>query len=110
VTGIEIIEWAVRKCKEEKLPPSDNAIVRMIRYHLIDVNDVLKRHVTGTSSQTTENGLRDVGTVTRANRSAEGSVATGVPEMDAIEAAALVETKERKELWRKFRGLGGTHD
>jgi hypothetical protein len=39
VTGLEIIEWAVRKCRENKVPPSDNAIVRMIRYHLIDVND-----------------------------------------------------------------------
>jgi hypothetical protein len=33
----------------------------------------------------------------------------GVHNMDAIEEAALVETREVKELWRKFRGIGGTH-
>lgn len=40
MTGIEIIEWAVRKCAEEKIPPTDSAIVRMLRYHLIDSVDV----------------------------------------------------------------------
>lgn len=41
MTGIEIIEWAVRRCELEKVPPTDSAIVRMIRFHLIDVNDAL---------------------------------------------------------------------
>jgi len=39
MTGIEILEWAVKRCWIEKVPPTDSAIVRMIRYHLIDVND-----------------------------------------------------------------------
>ena len=43
MTGIEILEWAVRKCTEENVPPTDNAIVRMIRFHLIDVDDARKR-------------------------------------------------------------------
>jgi len=33
MTGPEIIEWAVKLCQKEKIPPTDSAIVRMIRYH-----------------------------------------------------------------------------
>jgi len=43
MTGLEIIAWAVKKCQEEKVPPDDGAIVRMIRYHLIDVDDARLR-------------------------------------------------------------------
>jgi len=39
MSGIEIIQWAVKRCDKEKVPPTDSAIVRMIRFHLIDVND-----------------------------------------------------------------------
>lgn len=43
MTGIEIIEWAVKKCAQEKIPPTDSAIVRILRYHLIDIDDVRQR-------------------------------------------------------------------
>ena len=44
LSGIEIIEWAVKRCEREKVPPTDNAIVRMIRFHLIDVSDAERQH------------------------------------------------------------------
>lgn len=43
MTGIEIIAWAYDKCVEQKLPPTDSAMIRMIRFHLIDVQDAEKK-------------------------------------------------------------------
>lgn len=51
MSGIEIIEWAVMKCCEEGVPPTDCAIVRMIRFHLIDVNDAKVRAGAGSSTK-----------------------------------------------------------
>ena len=49
MSGLEILSWAVRKCNEEKIPPTDSALVRMIRFHLIDVNDAQPRKMGGSN-------------------------------------------------------------
>ena len=31
MSGPEIIEWALAKCQQNKLPPTDSAMIRMLR-------------------------------------------------------------------------------
>ncbi len=33
MSGFEIIDWAVKKCEKAGLPPTDSALIRMIREH-----------------------------------------------------------------------------
>ncbi len=42
MSGRELIEWAVRECQREKIPPYDSAIVNKIR-ELLDVANPPKR-------------------------------------------------------------------
>ncbi len=31
MSGLELIDWAVKQCEAEKIPPTDGAILQMIR-------------------------------------------------------------------------------